>query len=253
MSESDDVDETDRVEGPVRVGRPPTATVDVYRGRAGTAGVVRVRDATLVLGYAAPVADGLASGAVVPTHYVDVASTVPESYVAALHVSGARIHDAVDLRERADGLYADGFSVAQGVGVVPCNPSNTVIVRIRDRDEPVDLLFSNAPEGEAAACDTLSGALPTYGTLDTGGDGTGGGTARGDELGDEEVTGRDPDGPPTVVAVGDRAAAVLEATEGVAADVVVDGRDDARIVVDGDGNVTAWTDDDRRENGSTGA
>jgi hypothetical protein len=250
MSESDDVDETDRVDGPGQIGRPPAATADVYREGDDVAGVVRVGDATLVLGYAADLADGLAGGTVVPTHYVDVAPAVPESYVAALHVSGARIHDAVDLRERADGLYADGFSVDGGAGVVPCNPPNTVLVRLRDRSEPVDLLFSNAPDGEAVAGDSLSGALPVYGTAG-GGESSADATRDDGKLGDDEVTGRDPDGPATVVTVGDRAATLLEETEGVAPDVVVEARDGTRVVVDGNGTVTTWTADDRRENGST--
>jgi hypothetical protein len=247
MSGSDDVDETDRVDGPVQAGGPPAATAEVYREGDSLAGTVRVGNATLVLGYAARLADRLASGTVVPTHYVDVAPAVPESYVAALHASGARIHDAVELRERADGLYADGFSLAAGVGVVPCNPSHTVIVRLRDRSEPVDLLFSNAPADEVVASDSLSGALPVYGTV---GGGTSGRTPA-DEAGDAAVTGRDPKGPATVVAAGGRAASVLAETEGVAPDVSVAARDGVRIVVDGNGTVTMWTDDDRRENGAT--
>lgn len=236
MSESDDVDETNRVKGPGGIGGLSTVTAEVYREGDDVAGVVRVGKATLVLGYAAPVADGLASGSVVPTHYVDVAPSVPESYVAALHVSGARIHDAVDLARRADGLYADGFSVAPGVGVVPCNPPNTVLVRLRDREEPVDLLFSNASADEAVDSESLSGALPVYGTLDTAADEQ---TERADgDLGDAEVTGRDPAGRPTVVAIGDRAAATVAATEGVTPDLVVEMRDETRVVVDGDGTVT---------------
>jgi hypothetical protein len=236
VSGSDDVDETNRVGGPARGGRAPEVRTDVYGESGAVAGVVDVGTATLVLGYAAPVADRLANGSVVPTHYVDVAPEVPESYVAALHVSGARIHDAVDLARRTAGLYADGFSVAPGVGVVPCNPSNTVLVRLRDRDDPVDLVFSNAPADEDVDAGSLSGALPVYGTLDTA---AGERPAReGDDLGDAEVTGRDPDGRPTVVAVGDRAAAVVAAAEGATPDVVVEVRDETRVVVDGDGTVT---------------
>lgn len=240
MSEPDDVDGTNRVGGGARDGRAPTVTADVYREAAGVAGVVEVGPATLVLGYATPIADGLAGESVVPTHYVDVAPSVPESYVAALHASGARIHDTVDLGRRADGLYADGFSVAPGVGVVPCNPPNTALVRLRDRSESVDLLFSNASADEAGDAGSLSGALPVYGTLDTA---TGEQTGRADDgLDAAEVTGRDPGGRPTVVAVGDRAAAVAAATEGVTPDVVVEVRDETRVVVDGDGTVTTRRD-----------
>ncbi len=248
MSESDDVDETDRGEGPVHAGGPPAATAKMYREGDSLAGTVRVGDATLVLGYAARLADRLASGAVVPTHYVDVAPAVPESYVATLHAAGARIYDAVELRERADGLYADGFSVAAGVGVVPCNPSHTVLVRLRDRSEPVDLLFSNAPADEVVASDSLSGALPVYGTVGGGASGR----TPDDEAGDAAVTGRDPEGPATIVAAGDRAASALAETEGVAPNVSVAARDGMQIVVDGNGTITTWTDDDRRENGATG-
>jgi hypothetical protein len=235
MSESGDTGDTDRMDSVGRVD-PAPATTTVYREGDAVAGVVTVADATVVLGHASGVADGLASGEVVPTHYVDVAPSVPESYVAALHVSGARIHDAVDLRRRVDGLYADGFSVAPGVGVLPCNPSRTVVVRLRDRGAPVDLLFSNAPADERVASESLSGALPLYGTLDTA---TGESRGRtGEPLGDDEVTGRDPADDPTVVAVGDRAAAVLDETESVAADVVVTARDGTSVVVDADGAVT---------------
>jgi hypothetical protein len=244
MSESDDADETNRVGRPARAGRTPRVTADVYRESEAVAGVVRAGPATLVLGYATPVADALASGSLVPTHYVDVAPSVPESYVAALHVSGARIHDEVEFARRADGLYADGFSVAPGVGVVPCNPPDTILVRLRDREDPVDLLFSNAPEHEPFDAGSLSGTLPVYGTLDTA---TGEQTGRADgDLDAAEVTGRDPAGP-TVVAIGDRAAAAAAAVESVTPDVVVEVRDEVRVVVDGDGTVTT-----RRDGGVAG-
>lgn len=234
MSESGDTGDTDGIDGIGRADSAP-ATAAVYRAGDSVASVVTVADATIVLGYASAVADGLASGEVVPTHYVDIAPSVPESYVAAFHVSGARIHDAVNLRERSDGLYADGFSVAPDVGVVPCNPSCTVVVRLRDRGAPVDLLFSNAPKGERVAGRSLSGALPMYGTLDTA---SGESRRWTGELNDDEVTGRDPAGEVTIVAVGSRAAALLAGVEGVDADHVVRAAERTDVVVDPDGTVT---------------
>jgi hypothetical protein len=234
MGESGDTGETDGIDG-VRQADSTPATAVVYRAGDAVASVVRIGEATVVLGYAPAVADELVSSEVAPTHYIDIAPSVPESYVAALHASGARIHDAVDLRERTDGLYADGFSVAPDVGVVPCNPSQTAVVRLRDRGAPVDLLFSNAPEGEQVVGRSLSGALPMYGTLDTASGESRRWTGR---LDDDEVTGRDPVGGATVVAVGDRAAALLAAIEDVDADHMVRAEERTSVVVDPDGTVT---------------
>jgi hypothetical protein len=173
MSESTRTDETDRTDEGTQISPTPEASAEVYREGADTAGVVTVGDVTVVLGYAEAIADRLEYDGIDPDYYLDIAPAAPAAYVEAMREAGARVHDAADLNARADGLYADGFSVAPGVGVVPCNPERTVLVRFLDRGEPVDLLFSNAPEGETES-DSLSGALPLYGSVDTA---AGGGAA----------------------------------------------------------------------------
>lgn len=175
MSESDDSDVTRGPSGGARAGRGPGATVELYAEGGEIAAVVSVADATLVLGHAPALVDRLERERVEPDHYLDIAPDPPAWYGAAMRETGARVHDAAELRARAAGLYADGFSVRPGVGVVPCKPSRTVLVRFLDRGEPVDLLFSNAPAGEPVE-GSLSGALPVYGAVDDPAGGTVAGT-----------------------------------------------------------------------------
>jgi hypothetical protein len=164
MSESDDAPEC--ASEATRAGQPPVVAVEAYREGDDVAALVTVGCAAVVLGYAESLTDRLESDRVVPDRYVDIAPDTPAWYPGAMRESGARVSDAADLRARADGLYADGFAVAPGVGVVPCNPPHTVVVRVLGRGPPVDLLLSNADE-DAAEAGSLSGALPLYGAVDT--------------------------------------------------------------------------------------
>lgn len=162
MSGPDDGGATD----PGQRRDPPPVTVELYREGSAVAALVTADETTTVLGHAERLVDRLEADGVTPDHYVGVAPDPPAWYPRAMREAGARVHDAAELDERAAGLYADGFAVAPGVGVVPCAPSHTAVVRVRCRGGPVDVVLSNAPEGEAVG-ESLSGALPLYGSLDT--------------------------------------------------------------------------------------
>lgn len=155
------------VADPGRRRDPPPVVAELYREGTTVAAFVTAGETTTVLGHAERLADRLESDCVTPDHYVAVAPEPPAWYPQAMREAGARVHDTTELDERAAGLYADGFAVAPDVGVVPCTPSHTVVVRVRCRNGPVDVVLSNAPDDETLG-ESLSGTLPLYGSLDTG-------------------------------------------------------------------------------------
>jgi hypothetical protein len=173
MSGSDDGSVTDARQRP----DPPPVTVELYREETTVAALAAAGEAVVVFGYAERLAGRLEADGLTPDRYLGVAPDSPAWYPRAMREAGARVHDDAELRERAAGLYADGFTIAPGVGVVPCTPTHTVVVRVRCRGGPVDVVLSNAPEDEAVG-ESLSGALPLYGSLDTDGGPVSSGGAR---------------------------------------------------------------------------
>jgi hypothetical protein len=154
----------DGTDGAANTAGERTARVDTYASAGEVAGIAEAGGGTVAFGYHERIAEQLSAGTLAPDVYLDVTSETPDGYVAAMADAGADVYDAADLRERADGLYADGFSVAPGVGVVPCNPERTVALRLRDGADRTDLVVSNAAADDPALdAPSLSGAVPTYG------------------------------------------------------------------------------------------
>lgn len=137
--------------------------IDPYENGDDIAAVVTVEvegdgedDVQVVLGYAEEIEIWAREGDLRPAHYVDIAPDAPAPYVNLMRDLDAEIHDHEELDGRLNlddddlpaTLYPDGFSVVDGVGIIPTGSDHTVVVQDTRSEEPVSVLFSNARDEE---------------------------------------------------------------------------------------------------------
>lgn len=176
MSESDTpADGTDRP-------TPGGIEVEAFEQDGHVAAIADVDGRTIVFGYADGIAERLRAGDLDPDDYVAVnpderleyedpsanpAFRDPDAlspYEDAMRRSGARVHTDVNERGGSDKLYADGIGLDEGVGLIPGNPSDTVVLRYLRDGGSADLLVSNAEATDPAIDErSLSGAMQLYG------------------------------------------------------------------------------------------